>query len=29
VNEGISASRLGLYSAWCGWALARAHAKLR
>lgn len=25
--EGISASRLGLYSGWCGWALARAHAK--
>ena len=24
---GISASRLGLYSGWCGWALARAHAK--
>jgi hypothetical protein len=25
--EGLSASRLGLYSGWCGWALARAHAK--
>src|SRR5262245_25874054 len=25
--EGINASRLGLYSGWCGWALARAHAK--
>jgi uncharacterized protein (DUF2252 family) len=25
--EGISASRLGLFSGWCGWALARAHAK--
>jgi uncharacterized protein (DUF2252 family) len=25
--EGISASRLALYSGWCGWALARAHAK--
>jgi uncharacterized protein (DUF2252 family) len=25
--EGISVSRLGLYSGWCGWALARAHAK--
>jgi len=25
--EGISAGRLGLYSGWCGWALARAHAK--
>ena len=25
--EGISASRLGLYSGWCGWALARSHAK--
>jgi uncharacterized protein (DUF2252 family) len=25
--EGISANRLGLYSGWCGWALARAHAK--
>jgi uncharacterized protein (DUF2252 family) len=25
--EGISASRMGLYSGWCGWALARAHAK--
>jgi uncharacterized protein (DUF2252 family) len=25
--ESISASRLGLYSGWCGWALARAHAK--
>jgi uncharacterized protein (DUF2252 family) len=25
--EGISASRLGPYSGWCGWALARAHAK--
>jgi hypothetical protein len=25
--EGISATRLGLYSGWCGWALARAHAK--
>ena len=26
--EGLSASRLGLYSGWCGWALARAHAKI-
>ena len=25
--EGIGGSRLGLYSGWCGWALARAHAK--
>jgi hypothetical protein len=25
--EGLSANRLGLYSGWCGWALARAHAK--
>ena len=25
--EGISASRMGRYSGWCGWALARAHAK--
>ena len=25
--EGLSASRLGLYSGWCGWALARGHAK--
>ena len=25
--EGLSATRLGLYSGWCGWALARAHAK--
>jgi hypothetical protein len=25
--EGIGASRLGLYPGWCGWALARAHAK--
>jgi uncharacterized protein (DUF2252 family) len=25
--EGYSASQLGLYSGWCGWALARAHAK--
>jgi uncharacterized protein (DUF2252 family) len=27
VIEGLSATRLGLYSGWCGWALARAHAK--
>jgi len=25
--EGISASRMRRYSGWCGWALARAHAK--
>ena len=25
--EGISVSRMGRYSGWCGWALARAHAK--
>jgi len=27
IIEGISASRMGRYSGWCGWALARAHAK--
>ena len=25
--DGMDVTRLGLYSEWCGWALARAHAK--